>query len=63
MRGNGLGYEAEEVMRCLRDGLLESPLIPHADTLSIMRTMDAIRAQIGVTYPDPRKIRTTVAQL
>lgn len=51
VRGNGLGYEAEEVMRCLRDGLLESPLIPHADTLSIMRTMDAIRAQIGVTYP------------
>jgi predicted dehydrogenase len=51
MRGNGLGHEAEEVIRCLRDGLLESPLIPHADTLSIMRTMDAIRAEIGVTYP------------
>jgi predicted dehydrogenase len=51
MRGNGLGYEAEEVMRCLRGGLLESPLIPHSATVDIMRTLDTIRAQIGVTYP------------
>jgi predicted dehydrogenase len=51
LRGNGLGYEAEEVMRCLREGLLESPLVPQADTLAIMATMDEIRAQIGVTYP------------
>lgn len=51
LRGNGLGYEAEEVMRCLREGLLESPLVPQADTLAIMGTMDEIRAQIGVTYP------------
>jgi predicted dehydrogenase len=50
LRGNGLGYEAEEVMRCLREGLLESPLVPQADTLAIMGTMDEIRAQIGVTY-------------
>ena len=50
LRGNGLGYEAEEVMRCLREGLLESPLVPQADTLAIMATMDEIRAQIGVTY-------------
>jgi predicted dehydrogenase len=50
LRGNGLGYEAEEVMRCLREGLLESPLVPQADTLAIMGTMDEIRAQVGVTY-------------
>ncbi len=35
-------------MRCLRAGLLESPLIPHAET--VMATLDEIRAQIGVTY-------------
>lgn len=51
LRGNGMGYEAEEVMRCLRAGLIESELIPHADTLSVMRTMDTIRDQIGVVYP------------
>jgi len=50
LRGNGLGYEAEEVMRCLREGLLESPVVPHSATLAVMRTLDEARAQIGVTY-------------
>ena len=53
MRGNGLGYEAEETMRCLKAGLTESPVIPHEATLDVMRTLDAVRAQIGVTYPEP----------
>jgi predicted dehydrogenase len=48
--GNGMGYEAEEVHRCLRAGLTESPLIPLAQTLAVMRTLDMIRAQIGVAY-------------
>jgi len=51
LRGNGMGYEAEEVMRCLRAGLTESPLIPLSATLEIMGTLDIARAQIGVTYP------------
>jgi predicted dehydrogenase len=51
IRGNGMGYEAEEVIRCLAAGLVESPLIPHAATLDVMRTLDAARAQIGVVYP------------
>ena len=56
--GTGLGNEAAEVMRCLRDGLLESPLVPHAQTLSLMRQMDTIRAQIGVRYDaDERSLR------
>jgi predicted dehydrogenase len=49
--GSGLANEAVEVMRCLREGLLESPLVPHEQTLSLMRTMDDIRTQIGVRYP------------
>jgi predicted dehydrogenase len=53
VRGNGLGYEAEEVMRCLAAGELESPLVPVADTLAVMRTLDAIRVQIGVDYAAP----------
>jgi predicted dehydrogenase len=51
MRGNGLNYEAAEVMRCLRSGALESPAMPLDETLSIMRTMDAIRDQWGLRYP------------
>lgn len=44
-------YEAAEVMRCLREGETESPLVPLAGTLSVMRTLDAIREQTGVQYP------------
>lgn len=48
--GNGMNHEAVEVMRCLRAGLIESPLIPHAETLEIMGVMDEVLAQVGVTY-------------
>jgi predicted dehydrogenase len=51
IRGNGMGYEAEEVMQCLRERRTESDLIPHAETLAVMRTLDEARAQIGVVYP------------
>jgi predicted dehydrogenase len=47
----GMQYEAAEVGRCLREGLLESPILPLEETVSIMATMDEIRAQIGLTYP------------
>jgi predicted dehydrogenase len=48
----GLGYvhEAVEVQRCLSAGLTESPLMPLDDTLAVMRTLDRVRAQIGVQY-------------
>ncbi|MEP7292177.1 MAG: Gfo/Idh/MocA family oxidoreductase [Chloroflexota bacterium] len=52
--GNGYNYEAIEVGRCLRAGELESPVMPLDETLSIMRTMDAARAQWGLVYPTER---------
>ncbi|MDX6409479.1 MAG: hypothetical protein QOE13_2550 [Gaiellaceae bacterium] len=42
--GHGLWYEAEAVARCLREGLLESPLMPLDESVSIMQTMDAVLA-------------------
>lgn len=42
---NGYEYEIFEVNRCLREGLLESPLVPHSGTLSVMRIMDECRRQ------------------
>jgi predicted dehydrogenase len=38
----GLRHEADEVARCLGEGLLESPLLPLDETVAIMRTMDAV---------------------
>jgi predicted dehydrogenase len=49
--GNGYQYEAIEVGRCLRAGLLESPVMPLDESVSIMATMDTLRAQWGVRYP------------
>jgi predicted dehydrogenase len=46
--GRGLWHEAEEVARCLREGLLESPLMPLDETVEIMRTMDTVLAQANV---------------
>lgn len=51
LRGSGFEYQIEEVIRCVREGALQSSLHTHADALSTVRTMDAIRAQIGVRYP------------
>ena len=49
-------HEAAEVMRALRAGETESPLVPLDGTLAVMRTLDAIRDRVGVRYPgeDPR---------
>ena len=49
--GNGYQFEAAEVMTCLRAGKLESRVMPLDETLSVMRTLDAIRAQWGLRYP------------
>jgi predicted dehydrogenase len=48
--GWGYQFEAMEVHRCLAEGALESPLVPHSATLDVMTLLDRIRTQIGVTY-------------
>ncbi|MCQ2227323.1 MAG: Gfo/Idh/MocA family oxidoreductase [Bacteroidales bacterium] len=48
---NGYEYQVLECKRCMEQGLLESPMMPHEETLSIMRQMDALRKEWGVKYP------------
>ncbi len=43
-QGRGLHYEAAEVARCVRSGLLESPLMPLRETVEIMATMESVLA-------------------
>lgn len=50
-KGNGYNYEAEHVTKCLREEKIESSLIPWETSISIMKTMDEIRAQWGLKYP------------
>jgi predicted dehydrogenase len=49
--GNGYNYEAAEVVRCLQNGQKESKIMPLDETLKIMETMDAIRSQWNLKYP------------
>ncbi len=50
-KGNGYEYEAQHVTNCLLEGLKESPVIKHADTLLLMETLDRIRAKAKIHYP------------
>jgi len=49
--GNGYDYTAAEVVRCLSAGALESDRMPLDESVAIMETLDAIRAQWGLRYP------------
>ena len=49
--GNGFEEQIGHFCDCLRKGLTESPLIPHARTLKIITLTDTIREMIGVRYP------------
>jgi predicted dehydrogenase len=42
--GHGLRHQADEVARCIADGLTESPAMPLTETVSIAATMDEVLA-------------------
>jgi predicted dehydrogenase len=42
--GGGLRHQADEVARCVREGLIESPLMGLDETVTIMETMDTVLA-------------------
>ena len=48
---NGYEYQVYECRRCIEAGEKESPMMPHEETLSIMRQMDELRREWGVVYP------------
>jgi dihydrodiol dehydrogenase / D-xylose 1-dehydrogenase (NADP) len=52
--GNALNYEAEEVMRCLKLGLKESPFMPLDESVQIMEIMDNIRKPWGLRYSNDK---------
>lgn len=48
---NGYEYQVLECKRCIEQGLIESPMMPHEETISIMQQMDDMRKEWGVKYP------------
>jgi predicted dehydrogenase len=49
--GNGLNYEAAEVMACLRQGQTESSIMPLQESLQLLTLMDELRHRWGLRYP------------
>ncbi len=47
----GYEYEVKACLKALKEGWLECPEMPHAETLRMMRLMDAVRRRMGVIYP------------
>ena len=48
---NGFIYQVEEVARCIREGKLESNIIPLKETIGIIKIMDKMREEWGFIYP------------
>lgn len=48
---NGFEGEVAEVVRCVQAGWLQSPQMPHAETLALLGWTDQLRRQLGVRYP------------
>ncbi|NKB71068.1 MAG: gfo/Idh/MocA family oxidoreductase [Candidatus Latescibacteria bacterium] len=52
--GQGFEYEIQEVVDCMRQGKLESEVMPLDETLAIMRTMDTIRGKLGLVFDNDK---------
>lgn len=48
---NGYEYEAMEVMQCLREGKIQSDILPWSHTLQMMELLDTCRKEWGLRYP------------
>ena len=45
----GYEYQVLEAQRCIEKGLVESPMMPHSETLAVMEMLDTLRADWGVS--------------
>ena len=54
VRVNGYEYEIDEVQRCIRAGLKESPMVPHSGTAEILSLMDRCREIWGMKFPEEK---------
>lgn len=50
--GHGMFWEADEAARCVRDGKKESETLSWNESILIMETMDEVRRQGGLEYPE-----------
>jgi predicted dehydrogenase len=51
VEGRGMQYQAAAIERLIAAGGGEDPRLPLSESVAIMGTLDAVREQIGLTYP------------
>jgi len=54
VEGRGMQYQALYAEELIAQGRLDSDLLPFEQSVAIMRSLDDIRAQVGVVYPPKR---------
>lgn len=53
--GRGYVYELREVVRCVQQGVSESPTMPWKHSVDTMRLFDGVRRQLGISYPNDER--------
>lgn len=51
-QGRGFQYEIEEVITCLKEGKIESDILPHKASIDVVKIMDEVRSQLNIVYPE-----------
>ena len=46
-----MSFEAAHAATLIADGATESPLLHLDETISVLRTIDSVRSQLGVRFP------------
>jgi predicted dehydrogenase len=54
VEGRGMQFQAAELESLVAAGTLDSAVLPSAQTVAIVETLDEVRRQIGLTYPTER---------
>ena len=48
---SGYEYQVTAAIEAICDGMIETPFMPHSETLRMMQMMDALRNEWGIKYP------------
>jgi predicted dehydrogenase len=51
VEGRGMQFQAQEAERLITEGLIAGEIMPPAQSVAIMATLDEVRRQIGLQYP------------
>lgn len=54
LEDEGYQFEIMHVNQCIREGMIESPVLKWEDTMAVLKQCDSLRADWGIVYPQER---------